>query len=130
MSDFALTRDFSAWHVAHDFYGQCESVEAVFYPKRENYYLGVGINLTFEGCYQLRISDMKGIDRRKHRLMLVKTYCHNVILKSINLDFEALNIDPKGPIKLKLVQTNGILEGYINGMPLIVQCQGNLLCFG
>lgn len=119
MSDFTLTRDFGAWHVAHDFYGQCESVEAVFFPKRENYYLGVGINLTFEGCYQLRISDMKGIDRRKHRLMLVKSYCHNVVLKSINLDFEALNINPQGPIKLKLTQTNGILEGYINGMPLI-----------
>ena len=119
MSDFLLKRDFGAWHVAHDFYGECESVEAVFYPKRENYYLGVGINLTYEGCYQLRISDMKQLDRRKHRLILMKSYCHNVVLKSIYLDFDALNINPKGPIKLKLTFTNGILEGYINDVPYI-----------
>ena len=52
MSNFALKRDFGAWYVAHDFFGQCQSVEAVFYPKRERYYLGVGINLTYEPEYE------------------------------------------------------------------------------
>lgn len=119
MSNFALKRDFGAWYVAHDFFGQCQSVEAVFYPKRERYYLGVGINITYEGCYQLRISDMGGVPKRQHRLMLIKSHCHNEVLKSICLDFRALNIDPNGPIKLKLVQTNSILEGFINDIPLI-----------
>ncbi len=119
MLNFAFKRDFGAWHVAHDFYGQCQSVEAVFYPKRERYYLGIGINLTYEGCYQLRISDMGGVPERQHRLMLIKSHCHNEVLKSICLDFKALNIDPNGPIKLKLVQTNSILEGFINDIPII-----------
>ena len=118
MSDFSLKRDLGAWHVGHGFYGECESVEAVFYPKRENYYLGVGINLTYEGCYQLRISDMKQLDRRKHRLILLKSYCHNVVLKTIYLDFDALNINPKGPIKLKLTFTNFAGEQLIKLMTL------------
>ena len=119
MSKFAFKRDISAWYVSHDFYGQCQSVEAVFYPKRERYYLGVGINLTYEGCYQLRISDMGGVPERQHRLMLIKSYCNNEVLKSICLDFKALDINPEGPIKLKLVQTNSILEGFINDIPII-----------
>ncbi|MBO7519291.1 MAG: exo-alpha-sialidase [Clostridia bacterium] len=122
MHNFTLSRDFGAWHVAHEFYGQCKSVEAVFFPKRDNYYLGVGINLTYEGCYQLRISDMNGEEKRKYRLILIKSYCNNIILKSMCLDFEALGINPKGPIKLKLVFTNGVLEGYINDI-FYIECE-------
>ena len=50
-------RAFEGWHLYRDFYGNATSVEATITYEKENFFLGVGMGITFEGSYQLRLTD-------------------------------------------------------------------------
>ena len=57
MTTNKFQRAFGGWHVSRDFYGDAVLTEATLIPKKEKFYLGVGLNINFEGNYQLRLTD-------------------------------------------------------------------------
>lgn len=113
-------RDFGGWHVYRKFYGDAASSEATLIPRKESFYLGVGLNIGFEGTYQLRITDKSFESTGKYTIFLAKRTTTLVTLEKAAFDPERFRIQMEKPFKLKLEFAAGILRGFLNDELLII----------
>ncbi len=121
MDELTFRRAFEGWHLYDCRYGSVSAVSALFHRTAENVYIGVGLNIGFEGNYQLRL---KG----NSTLLLIKKYDCNYVLKRIELDKTDITIEGDS-LTLKLVCDKGNLTGYLNGAPLICFDDSNDFAF-
>lgn len=106
MDKNGFVRAYEGWHTDKKFYGSASAVEATFKIKPNATYIGVGINIGFEGNYQLRF-------KTDNTVILIKRSNYNYILKSVQVG------PPDGEISLKLSCKDGLLLGYMNGEKVI-----------
>lgn len=119
MSSKNFERVYEGWHVCREYYGTVASAEATLVYQKDRFYLGVGLNIGFEGNYQLRISDLKFAESGKFSLFLAKKITSVKGLCSITFEPETYGIKKGVPFRLKLECNDGLLRGYLNGIPLI-----------
>ena len=114
MTTNKFQRAFGGWHVSRDFYGDAVLTEATLIPKKEKFYLGVGLNINFEGNYQLRLTDKSFRETGKYILFLAKWSTSLITLKEVMVDPEQYHIDMGGPVTIRLEMKNGVLHGSLN----------------
>lgn len=107
-------RGYEGWHLYKDFYGNVESVEAEFSVTCDNFYIGVGLNISFWGNYQLRVTDMFWQANGRYALALIKREGAVKILDSVFLDEAGVELMKKQWFRLRLEFKNGELCAYIN----------------
>ena len=112
-------RAFGAWYVYRDFHGNTTQVEATLVPIKPSFYLGVGINVNFEGAYQLRLTDKSVNVTGKYSLFLAKKSTTTVTLKKVEVDPSVYDLAQGKPFTLKMECVNGVLVGYLNGEKLL-----------
>lgn len=115
--DFA--RAFEGWHLYRDFYGSATVVEATITYSKEKFYLGVGMNINFEGSYQLRLTDKIFGETGMYQLYLSKKAYTMNGLCSIEIDPNEYGIIKEQPFTLRLERDGATFTGYLNGQKLI-----------
>lgn len=115
--DFART--FEGWHLCRDFYGNATVVEATITYSKEKFYLGVGMNISFEGSYQLRITDKAFAEKGTYTFYLCKKTFTMSGLCSVEIDPNEYGIIKEKPFTLRLERDGATLTGYLNGQKLI-----------
>lgn len=112
-------RAFGGWNVYRDFHGNTTSVEATLVPTKPSFYLGVGINVNFEGSYQLRLTDKSLDTSGKYTLFLAKSTTALATLTKVEIDAEEYDLGLEKPFTLKVECEEGVLKGYLNGKQLV-----------
>ena len=112
-------RAFGGWHVYREFHGNTTSVEATLVPTKPSFYLGVGINVNFEGSYQLRLTDKSVPTTGKYTLFLAKNTTALVTLNKVEIEAEEYDLGLHKPFTLKVECEKGVLKGYLNGKCLL-----------
>lgn len=110
---------YEGWHLYRGFYGDATSVEVVLRLEEEGFYLGAGINIDFEGSYQLRITDRSYKTTGKYHLLLNKRTATLATLKSIPFIPDELGVGQGKTVRLRLECEEGYLRGYLNDKFLI-----------
>jgi len=110
---------YEGWHLYRGFYGDVTSVEVSLKLNEDNFYLGAGININFEGSYQLRITDKSYKTIGKYHLSLNKRTATLATLKSIPFTPEEFGVCKGKTVKLRLECADGYLRGYLNDQFLI-----------
>lgn len=110
---------YEGWHLYRGFYGDVTSVEVSLKLDEENFYLGAGININFEGSYQLRITDKSYKTTGKYYLSLNKRTATLATLKSIPFIPDEFGVCKGETVKLRLECADGYLRGYLNEQFLI-----------
>ncbi len=112
-------RGYEGWHLYRDFYGNVESVEAEFSVVCEKFYIGVGLNISFWGNYQLRVTDMFWQSNGRYTLALIKRAGGIEILDSVFLDEVGVKLKKNQWFHLKLEFKDSQLYAYIGGKLLL-----------
>lgn len=110
---------YEGWHLYKGFYGDVNSVEVVLNLEEDNFYLGVGININFEGSYQLRMTDKSYEATGKYHLSLNKRTATLSTLKSLPFIPSEFDVSKGKSVKLRLECIDGYLRGYLNDQFLI-----------
>lgn len=116
-SNFELA--YEGWHVYREFYGDATAVEAELRLKQQNVYVGIGINIGFEGSYQLRITDKTFDKTGKYYLFISKRTTTLTTLTSIALEPEEYRVCKGEVFRLRLECDRGRLRGFLNGTQLL-----------
>ena len=119
MNNQDFERAFEGWHLYRDFYGTATAVEATITYSKESFYLGVGMNIDFEGCYQLRLTDKIYADTGKYQLYLSKRKFTMQGLCSVEIDPNEYGIIKEKTFTLRIERDGAILNGYLNGQKLL-----------
>ena len=115
--DFA--RAYEGWHLYHDFYGSATSVEASITYEWEKFYLGVGMNISFEGSYQLRVTDKAYEEKGTYTFYLAKKEFTVSALYSLEINPQEYGLAKGKPFTLRLERDGARFTGYLNGHKLI-----------
>jgi len=119
MNNQDFVRAFEGWHLYRDFYGNATCVEATITYSKEKFYLGVGLDINFEGSYQLRLTDKIFDETGMYQLSLCKrTFTINGLC-SIKIDPEEYGILKDKQCTLRLERDGAQLIGYLNGHKLL-----------
>ena len=119
MNNKDFERAFEGWHLYRNFYGSATVVEATITYSKESFYLGVGMNITFEGSYQLRLTDKTFAKTGKYQLYLCKRQFTTQGLCSVEIDPNEYGIMQEKTFTLRLERDRAMLNGYLNGQKLL-----------
>ncbi len=119
MNNQNFERAFEGWHLYQDFYGSATCVEATITYEKENFYLGVGLDINFEGSYQLRLTDKIFGETGMYQFYLSKRVYTMNGLCSIEIDPNKYEIAKGKPFTLRLERDGALFAGYLNGQKLI-----------
>ena len=112
-------RAFDGWHLCRDYHGSATSVEATITYEKENFFLGVGMNITFEGSYQLRLTDKSFAETGMYKFYICKKTYLPYGLCSIQIHPEDYGIAKGKPFTLRLERDGVQFIGYLNGQELL-----------
>lgn len=112
-------RGFEGWHIEPEFYGDAILAEATLIPQKKDFYLGIGVNIEFEGNYQLRITDKTYENTGCYTLFLVKRTTAMMTLTQCSFRPEEYEVAMNRPISLRLEYEAGCLKGYLNQQLLL-----------
>lgn len=119
MNNQNFERAFEGWHLYQDFYGSATCVEATITYSKEKFYLGVGLDINFEGSYQLRLTDKIFDETGMYQLYLCKRAFTSDGLCSIKIDPNEYGIIKDKQFTLRLERDGAQLTGYLNGQKLL-----------
>ena len=119
MKQKEFERVFEGWHYYSGFYGSATHVEATITPDKENFFLGVGMGITFEGSYQLRLTDRVFAETGKYKFFMCEKSVSPVGLCSVLIDPEEYQIEKGKPFTLRLERKGSQFIGYLNGTELL-----------
>lgn len=108
MAKLLFERAFEGWHLCRSIYGAAHAASVTFDKNESNIYIGVGINIDFEGSYQFRL------DSLNKRLLLIEHTVNNKVIAQAAVE-EELN----EKIELKLENIGNSLICYLNGKAVI-----------
>ncbi len=112
-------RAFEGWHYCRDFYGNATCVEATITYEKEDFYLGVGMGITFEGSYQLRLTDKVLAETGKYKFFLCEKTISPIGLCSVLIDPDEYQIAKGKPFTIRLERNGNQFVGYLNGKELL-----------
>lgn len=114
-----LERAFEGWHLNRDFYGEATVAEVTLTFEKENFYLGVGIHINFEGSYQLRLTDKSFAETGKYTLYLAKRSFGLTNVCSASFEPKEFAVEKGVPFVLKLERDGKVFRGFVNGVLLL-----------
>lgn len=113
-------RGYGGWHLYTGFYGTAQAVEAeLCLHAGENYFIGLGLQIGFEGSYQARITDRVSAAGGRQALVLVKRTGAMVPLEIRFLDEAGIRIKPGEAFRMALLYDDGVLTVQLGGRTLI-----------
>lgn len=112
-------RAFEGWHLYRDFYGNATCVEATITYEKEDFFLGVGMGITFEGSYQLRLTDKAFAETGMYKFFMCEKAISVKGLCSVLIQPEEFQIAKGKPFILRLERNGKQFTGYLNGKELL-----------
>ncbi len=119
MNNQNFERAFEGWHLYQDFYGSATCVEATITYEKESFFLGVGMNITFEASYQLRLTDKTFDETGMYQIYLCKRVFTTNGLCAVEIHPDDYGIAKGKPFTLRLERDGAEFVGYLNGREVL-----------
>ena len=112
-------RGYEGWHLRKGIFGNAESVEADFCIHCDSCNVGLGLNIGYEGSYQLRVTDRIWQAKGRYALALVKRDGGLKLLQSLFLDETDIILEKEQWFRMRLEWKDSVLSAYINDTLLL-----------